>query len=170
MVEWTSHRVCTSKLLEKKKKKNLWSTEISLWSIFVQCYMKGTSKYAWVRDYLFLWLMEYFGFHVKERISIRIQSGSPTYIYIYIYSYSNIIIVPRAELQEIVGSWQKWSRLPVSKLWMPNDLYRLKTWITDFSKNCFRGLSDHPPVCGSVQVVSALEYLLYLWFLWHSVI
>lgn len=93
-------------------------------------------------------------------ISIGIQSRPPI-----IYTYGNIIIVPRAELQEMVGSWQKGSRFAVSKLWMPNDLYRLKKWITDFSKNCFKEFSDHPAVCGSVKVLNALEYLFYLWFL-----
>lgn len=72
-----------------------------------------------------------------------------------------VIIVPRAELQELIGSWQKEEDLQFPNYEMPNDLYRLKKWITDFSKSCFREFSDHPAVCGSVKVPSALEYLFY---------
>lgn len=148
MVKCPFYTVCTSKSLEIKNKQTN--------PFGVQNFSYGTflSSITWegqIRGYLLLWLMQYFVFPIKERLSIRVQSG----LHI-IYRYSNIIIVSRAKLEEIVWSWQKGSRFVVSELWIKNDLIRLKKRNTDFIKNFCREVSDYLEVCWSVKVLSSL--------------
>lgn len=89
--------------------------------------------------YSFDW---WYFFPTKERLYIRVQPGP-----CIIYRYSNKIIVPRAKLEEIAWSWQEGSRFVISKLWITNDLYRLKKINNDSIKNFCREFSEHPEVC-----------------------
>lgn len=148
LVECPFYTVLTSKSLKIKKK------QINPYGVQNFSYGEILSSITWdrqVRVYFFLWLMQYFVFPIKERLSIRIQSGLHM-----IYRYHNIIIVPGAKLEEMAWFWNKGSIFAVSKLWLTNYLYRLKKRNIDFSKNVSRDFSDHREVCWSVKVLSTL--------------